>query len=350
MRTFAVGLVCLAVMIALLVASYTRYVRTRDLPGLDRSEFLASATPRHIEALRNDSAETRRKAATALWQIGDAAGQATPALLAVVKDPDPAVRAAVLRALGRTSQKTQAAIPALIEALADKDENARAAAATALSEIWAEDRKTGGPLAQARLSPAAETAARPAIRPLAAALRDENPEVRVSAATALSEAGPIAEPAVEDLTRVANEDSAEKARLYAVIALGNIGPPARTAVPALLERLRHDKADGIRANTALALGKIHSDAQDVVPALVQMFLKEEFGDLRAAAVRGLSNFGPEALPAVGLLRAAADDPKYQRRQADIKRVLNQLERNLPKEEGAAPGKPPSGRRKSGAAS
>jgi HEAT repeat protein len=331
MRTVVLGAACLALLAAVLVASYTHFTGSRPLPGLDRSDFLASATPRHVEALRSDSAEARKKAATALWQIGDQAGEATPALLAAVKDPDPGVRTAVLRALGRTSQKTQSAVPALVEALGDR--GARAAAATALSEIWAADRETGGRSARARLSPEAEAAARPAIRPLQDALRDDDPEVRVSAATALSEAGPIAGPAIEDLTRVASEDSAEKARLYAVIALGNIGPPARAAVPVLLERLRQDKVDGVRANTAIALGRIHSNARAVVPALVQMFLTEEFGDVRAAAVRGLSYFGPEARPAVGLLRAAADDPKYQRVHPDIKRLLNHLERNLPKEEG-----------------
>jgi HEAT repeat protein len=181
-------------------------------------------------------------------------------------------------------------------------------------------------------------------------LRDENPEVRVPAAWALSEAGgPVAEPAIEDLTRVAKEDSAEKARLYAVIALGNIGPPAKAAVPVLVERLRKDKVDGVRANTAFALGQIHSDPQTVVPALVQTFLTEKFGDVRGAALRGLSFFGAEARPAIDLLKAAAEDPKYQQIRPDIKRVLNNLERNMSKDKDAIPRKSPSGRRQRGGA-
>src|SRR5262249_55215568 len=171
----------------------------------------------------------------------------------------------------------------------------------------------------------------PAIQPLTRALGDGNTEVRVRAATALSEAGLLAEPAVKDLTRVAAEDAAEKGRLYAAIALGNVGPEARSAVPVLLDRLRNEPVDGIRGNIAVALGKIHYDAPAVVPALVQMFLREEFGDVRSAAVQGLSGFGPEARPALELLRAALRDPQYQQKEQllrDVERLLKQLERNL----------------------
>src|SRR5690349_9160649 len=113
MRTVAIGVACLALLAAVLLVAYTRF-GGRSLPGIDRSDYAAGATPRHIEGLKSASAEARKKAATALWQIGGPAAEATPALLADAKDPDPAVRAAVFRALGRTSQNTQAAVPALI--------------------------------------------------------------------------------------------------------------------------------------------------------------------------------------------------------------------------------------------
>jgi HEAT repeat protein len=331
-------------LVAVLAFWYTRFSTNRQLPGLDRSDLLAGATPSHVAALRGGSPAERKYAATCLWKIGDQAREAVPALLEVAKDPDPEVRTAVLRALGRTSAGTQAAIPALVEALADETAEARAVAAGALAEIWSANNSSGrrdfnsdAPKAHPVLP--VETAVRPAIQPLTAALGDGTPEVRVQAATALSEVGPLAEPAVKDLTRVAGGDMTEKARLYAAIALGNVGPEARTAVPVLLDRLRNEPVDGVRANIAVALGQIHFDAPAVVPALVHMFLTEEFGDVRSAAVQGISSFGPEARPALDLLRAAAKDPKYQQKEQllrDVERLLKQLERNLPKEGAAAP--------------
>lgn len=341
MKLLGAGLVLL--LVAGVVFWYTRNMAPRSLPGVDRSDFLPDAIPRHLTALRSDSPAERKRAATALWQIGDQAQAAVPALLQATKDPDPEVRAAVYKALGRTSVRTQAAIPALVEGLTDPTTAARAAAAGALAELWNVNKMNPEPGSRAppkvRLSPEAETAARPAIQPLTAALSAGDTELRVQAVTALSEAGPLAEPALKDLTRLTAEDTAEKARLYAAIALGNIGPNARTSVPVLLDRLRHEPVDGIRGNIAVALGKIRHDAPAVVPALVHMFLTEEFGDIRSSAVQGLSNFGPEARYALEPLRAAAQDPKYKQKEQlirDLERLLKQLERNLPKDATAAP--------------
>jgi HEAT repeat protein len=332
----------LVLVIAGLAFWYSRYWVNRSLPGLDSSDLLPGATSRHAAALRSGSPVERNYAATCLWTIGAQAREAVPALLEVANDPDPEVRTAVLKALGRAGSGGQAAIPALVAALGDEKPEARAAAAGALGEIWSTDRANPEqPRAppRARLSPEAETAARPAIQPLTTALGDANPDVRVQAATALSEAGPLAEPAVKELTRVAGSDPVEKARLYAAIALGNVGPEARTCVPVLLDRLRTEPVDGIRGNIAVGLGRIHYDAPAVVPALVHMFLTEEFGDTRSAAVQGIRGFGPEARFALDPLRAAAKDPKYQQKEQlmrDLERLLKLMERNLPKDDAAAP--------------
>src|SRR5437868_3497694 len=82
-----------------------------SLPGKDMSQFHPSAVPGHIEALKSPDASMRRKAATTLWQMGDAAKEATPALLQVAaRDADPEVREAAVKALGRTGQESQDAI------------------------------------------------------------------------------------------------------------------------------------------------------------------------------------------------------------------------------------------------
>src|SRR5262249_58223550 len=86
--------------------------------------------------VKSEDAAARKKAATTLWQLGAAAGEATPALLEAARDADPQVRAAAVKALGRTSQESQDAVPVLIEALKDDHAEVRLAAATSLAEIW----------------------------------------------------------------------------------------------------------------------------------------------------------------------------------------------------------------------
>src|SRR5262245_44565780 len=60
-----------------------------SLPGPNGADLTSQAVPGHIEALRHADAVARKKAATALWQIGSYAKAATPALREAAKDPDP---------------------------------------------------------------------------------------------------------------------------------------------------------------------------------------------------------------------------------------------------------------------
>src|SRR5262249_5715962 len=135
----------LALLLAGLAFWYTRNMAPQSLPGVDRSDFLPDAIPRHLTALRGDNPAERNRAALALWQMGDQAQTAVPTLLQTANDPHPEVRTAVLKALGRTSARTQAAIPALVEALADPTTEARAAAAEALAELWSADKMNPEP-------------------------------------------------------------------------------------------------------------------------------------------------------------------------------------------------------------
>jgi HEAT repeat protein len=352
MRTFLITVLSLLMLALGLCFYFTR--RPGPLPGLDRSSFLPAAVPGHVTALTHDDAAARKRAAVALWQIGADAREATPALLTAARDPDAEVREAVVRALGHTARGVPDAVPVLADALRDPAQGVRVAAAASLAEVWSAGRAPAvgepargetspqsGPrrrppptLGPVRLDPEATQAARRAIAPLTDLLEDADPRARANAASALAELGPLAEPAVERLARLAGKDPDEQARLQAAIALGNIGPPAKAAVPVLLDRLRNDPVDWIRANVAVALGMIRHDAPVVVPALVELFLREEFGDVRGAAVTGMRYFEADACLAVPLLRAAAMDPKYQQREQlvqDIRRLLSQLERNLPQE-------------------
>jgi len=76
--------------------------------------------PPLIEALRNDRAWMRQRAAAVLQRIGAAARAAVPALIDVLKDPDVEARIRAADALGGIGPEARAAVPALIDALQDE--------------------------------------------------------------------------------------------------------------------------------------------------------------------------------------------------------------------------------------
>ncbi len=144
----------------------------------------AAALPDLRDALRDESPEVRRIAATALGVLGPAARSAAPALLRALQDPMPDVRRAALRALPGVENDPARLVPAIADRLKDAD-----------------------------------------------------PGVRTDAAEMLKDAGPKAELAVPALIR-ALEDPDNDVFIFAAQALGRIGPSARAAVPALERALR----------------------------------------------------------------------------------------------------------------
>src|SRR5207247_7645169 len=107
--------------------------------------------------------------------------------------------------------------------------------------------KNGTPAAAAKpVSPGAEEGVRAPVPVLGKALKDTDARARAQAASALGEAGPLAEPAVPELIEMLRKDPEERARLEATLALGNTGPAAKAAVPALVDILRNEKMLSIR--------------------------------------------------------------------------------------------------------
>ncbi|MFL5241018.1 MAG: HEAT repeat domain-containing protein [Gemmataceae bacterium] len=350
-----VSLLIISAILLVVIGSIILYYTGRtDLPGIDLSHLQRGAIAGHIESLRSQDAPARKKAAAILWQMGTDAKEATPALLEVAKDSDPQVREAAVKALGRTGQGTQDAIPALIEALKDDEAAVRAAAARSLAESWRLG-ATGRPGAARppagrgspaerpeqpaangapgpspnKLPPAYEGLAQKAVPVLTKDLHDTDEHVRSCAAEALTETGPLAEPAVPDLMLLLQKDTDSSVRLQATLALYNIGPGAKAAVPVLVEKLRSEEADGVRVNTAAALGMIRASPETVVPALVETFLTDKHPDARNCAMKSIGQFGPDAQFAIPLLQKAAKDPKNQQSEAtmqNINRLLDYLKK------------------------
>jgi HEAT repeat protein len=116
-----------------------------------------------LEALKNDEAEVRALASSALGKIGDK--RVVQPLCELLKDKEPEVRRAVVNALGKIGDKR--VVQPLCELLKDKEPEVRRAVVNALGKL--KDQR--------------------AIVPLISALKDQNSGVREGAAKALDELG-----------------------------------------------------------------------------------------------------------------------------------------------------------------
>ena len=136
------------------------------------------------------------------------------------------------------------------------------------------------------------------------ALQGETWAVRRAAAEALEKIGdPQAIPALIE----ALKDEDRDVRRTAAWALGQIGPPA---VPALIQALRDEKWE-VRQAAAEALEKI-GDPQ-ATPALIQALRDEDVG-VRRVAAKALGQIGdPQATPA--LIHALRDEERWVREAA-----------------------------------
>jgi HEAT repeat protein len=344
------------------IAAFSAEEPKRNADPLDLHSFTPEAVPDHIKELSDSNPEVRQKAANALWHIGPRAAAATPDLIRVVKDPSPEVRQMAAKALGAVSEAIPDAVPTLTEALRDPQTEVRLAAATSLAEIWLADKRparqreredrgqdvrertgrkpppsaepkkdeneereheqdaaTGPPVAQ--LKPQFQPGAKAAVPVLTSLLRENEATLRAAAAKALGETGPLAEPAVGELTKVLDKDPDDDARLRACIALGNIGPGARAAVPVMISSLLHDKFLGVRVNTAGALGQIHADAENVIPALVEACLTDSEPEVKIWSLNAINCYPMSVRPIIQkAIEVVAKDPRYQHVPEVQKRV------------------------------
>lgn len=154
------------------------------------------------------------------------------ALVTKLKSPDPTVSGAASLDLLRLGEP---GTPALVDLLQDPDPSFRALAART---FWGMGPRAGSQ----------------AVAPLAAALEDADATVRINAAMALENIGPLAAPAVPALIKALRDPDA-KVRPWAARALGSIGPAAEAAVPALQKAGR---LDGVQGPAEEAIRKIRT--------------------------------------------------------------------------------------------
>lgn len=176
-------------------------------------------------------------------------------------DDDPCVRMMAVKFLGRMS--TSAVLP-LIDALKDEDSDVRWTAAAAL-----------GTIADASAAEA-----------LIEALRDEDLEVRLKVTETLGSLGNAI--AVEPLIE-ASREAESLVRCAAIVALGKIG---HTGAVGLLSDALHDDNWEVRKSAAWALGKI-GDSKAVAPLIAA--LCDDHPVVRKRAAEALGTIGYTAI-------------------------------------------------------
>jgi HEAT repeat protein len=274
-------------------AVYARALRDEVKPGprwrlLSRLEELgptaATALPELTAALRGENVQERRRAASALGEVGEK--RAAEVLSTALGDPDPWVRITAAKGLLRTGWRREA-LAGLARELDRDDDHVREVAATALGEV--------GPGAAFAL---------PRLR---ARLRDPSPSCRVAAAVATwrLEQRVESEEVVHDARLVGlrvlidllgSPDASSRG--LAASGLEEIGTGARPAVPALLKALR-DVKPGVRSRAAAALGRIGPE-MEATDALTEA-LVDDVGYVRLAAAGALARLGTASPPAVAVL-------------------------------------------------
>ena len=246
--------------------------------------------------------------------VGQNAKPALAALLGVLADEEPRVRWHAVRAIGLIGEDARSAIPAILKLLKDQDPIVVTQAAAAIALIREDDGRDPIPAADAALyalaiDPLANTLVHPDARARRAALRSlrrlstsledmapivskqladadhsvvlaalqtladmdddavpfliealKDPKSRYWAEVAITEVGPRAAAATEELAKVVGEAGNEE-RLQAILALAAIGEKASAAAPEIAKVLASDD-ESSRLAAAFALGRIKAAGCD----------------------------------------------------------------------------------------
>lgn len=188
---------------------------------------------------KSNTVQQRLLALQALERAGAQAREAASDVAVYLENPNPFVRWAAARALGKISDPKapeNSAVSGLVRLLSDEDLDVRVAAATALTRFYPE--------------PSVTSLAVPALaREIANPKRDD--EIRVEFLQTLLRMGVAAKDAVPAVV-VALGAKAKEVRLEAATALGRLGPLAKDAIPALEQALKDEDA-GVRRAASEAL-------------------------------------------------------------------------------------------------
>jgi HEAT repeat protein len=265
--------------------------------------------------LKSPSAGTRQQAANALGR--SRRREAVAPLAALVRDPEPKVRLEVVRALRELRELS--AVPALVTAMKDETPQIREEAIGTLVEIYAERERSGAvagfleifsdeydrssvqpfanvdPSVYAALAEALRDEDRDirrsaayaigildggsVVRELVAALQDLDPEVRGAAATSIGKVG-TAEDGKAIVVLLSDESASVRNRALQAIGVLKV----REAGPALREMYEANRRKDLGVRVLACLSRIGDPAQ---AELFQQLVQDPDPDTRRLAVEGL---------------------------------------------------------------
>jgi len=266
-----------------------RWTATESLKGIGDA-----AVPVLLRALSGEDVDGRRRAASALQDIGIEHDVVLPHFVQALSDPDKGGRSWGVRYLARLESEAVSAIPELTALLKnDPHEYVRAGAARAMGQIAPEAKDT--------------------VLALRKALHDPERSVRCAAAGALGKAGTTGSQAILSLIR-ALRDKDGLVRAAAVAALGSVGQGSEEAADQLLAVL-DDDFHTVRQNAVKFLcqvsGRCNLDA-------LERALADPSPPVRKEAVRALESLGPRARRAAPKLEELLESPDRQLAKAAAK--------------------------------
>ena len=270
-----------------------------------------------VEALKHDKTIVQLQAIEALRRLGPDAAAACPALEKLLEHEKPIVaKVAVPAALCRIRGDADM-LALLVATLNGKDTSLRLAAANGLGSIGP-NAKHAVPLLTALLKDTNDrmacvaapgalyriTGDAPMLAMVIAALRDESRFVRRDAASVLGPIGREGAEAAAPALLAALKDKDPVVRGYAAASLGRIGPVTDDVIPALARTLKDEDSTTIKYACS-ALGEIGRTDARAFPPLIETLLGHE----KYAAMCGLANAGPAAVPPLAVLLKDRDGQK-----------------------------------------
>ncbi len=144
-------------------------------------------------------------------------------------------------------------------------------------------------------------------------LKDEDPYVRFSAASALGTLGDPSETVLKALLDLLKDEDSD-VRYGAASALASLGDPSETVLKALLDLLK-DENSFVRSNAASALANLGDSSETVLKALLDL-LKDEDSSVRSSATWALGILGdPSETVLKALLDLLKDENSFVRSNA-----------------------------------
>jgi HEAT repeat protein len=203
-----------------------------------------------------------------------------------LNDTEERVRIHAMRGIAAAGKKAEHLIPALIQLIEkDGESRIRTEAVFALSQVDVQGSK--------------------AIPVLTTALRDEDPSVRATSASALASFGKKASSSVSEIVKLLTDTSHVSILIADVFwprpvwkvtaeALGDIGFSARSALPKLNSMRRQGKTVEMRVTAAAAVLRIEPQHKEALPSIV----RELRGRDAKSALEALQSLESQATPAL----------------------------------------------------